>query len=869
MQRQNSTWPVLKRYDEPCLLRIAMPLGGIGTGTVSLGGRGDLRDWEIVNKPAKGFIPARGFRDAGPFFALFTSAGKKRAVRCLEGVIPGEAFEGSSGCAVANHGWPRFRECSFLAAYPLAQVLLSDPAIPVDVRIEAFNPLIPGDADASGIPAAVLRFVLRNKTAKTVNASVCGTLVNFIGFDGTEYTGVPKTNRNEFRQRSGVSGLFLHSRELDRRSPEWGTIALATTAGTGLSHRTAWADLSWGDSLLDFWDDFSSDGKLEDRGQGGIRDPKGSLAVSLRVPPRQSRAVTFLLTWHFPNRQTWTPKKAEQAAPAGGCGGSCADPNWIGNYYTTRYADAWDVAVRTAASLSELESRTVEFARAFCEADIPGMVKEAALFNLPALRSQTSFRTADGNFYGWEGCGDRAGCCHGSCTHVWNYEQATAFLFGRLARQARRIEFLHATDDTGRMSFRINLPLERAREFGTAAADGQMGTIMRLYREWRLSGDDAFLREVWARARKAMEFCWIRGGWDADRDGVMEGCQHNTMDVEYYGPNPEMGTWYLGALRAVEEMARHVGDGDFAATCRDLFTRGSAWLDANLLHGEYYEQKVVPPAGEQAIARGLWLNMGSKSLADPDMQLGAGCLVDQLVGQYMAHICGLGYLLNKGKIRKTLKSIIRHNFRRSMFDHFNHLRTYALGEESGLLLATWPRGRRPRRPFPYCNEVWTGLEYVAAVGMFYEGMDCEGLECVKAVRDRHDGRKRNPFDEPECGHHYARAMASWGAVLALTGFHYSGVSGTIEFAAAGRKSRKTVNKGGTDGTKPAVFFWSNGYAWGTFRQRPSRRGIEVVLSVLGGSIKISRISLAGFGSAEVPVRILDRGAKVECAVKKS
>ena len=123
------------------------------------------------------------------------------------------------------------------------------------------------------------------------------------------------------------------------------------------------------------------------------------------------------------------------------------------------------------------------------------MVKESALFNLSTLRSQTVFRTPDGFMFGWEGCDDTAGCCFGSCTHVWNYEQATAFLFGGLALGMREVEFNYATRNDGGMSFRVDLPLEHAQAWSLAAADGQMGCIMKLYRDWQLSGDDDRLRQ--------------------------------------------------------------------------------------------------------------------------------------------------------------------------------------------------------------------------------------------------------------------------------------------------------------------------------------------------------------------------------------
>ena len=389
----------------------------------------------------------------------------------------------------------------------------------------------------------------------------------------------------------------------------------------------------------------------------------------------------------------------------------------------------------------------------------------------------------------------------------------------------RYVEFALCTGEDGLMSFRAGLPEERSRGWVAAAADGQMGCIMKLYRDWQLSGDEAALRKFWPNAKKALAFCWVKGGWDADHDGVMEGCQHNTMDVEYYGPNPQMQGWYLGALRAAEEMARHLGEADFAAECRALFEQGSAWMDAHLFNGEYYEHEVRPIPNMADIYPGLLIGMGSLNLADPDFQLGPGCLIDQLVGQYMAHVCGLGYLHDPARVQTTLRSIRKYNRRVGFTNHFNCMRSFVLGDESALLMAAYPR-ERPRNPFSYFSEVMTGFEYTAAVGMLYEGQTTEGLESIADIRARYDGRKRSPFDEAECGHHYARAMASWAAVLALTGFHYSAVSGRMEFKA-----------------QAGNFFWSTGYAYGTVRITRQGEEWQADLQVLGGQVEVKELVL--------------------------
>ena len=388
-------WPVLKHYDRDHIEKIALPLGGVGTGTVCLGGRGDLHDWEIMNCSSKGFVPLSG-RSIGPFFALFAGpAGGKSVTRAIEGPIELSGYEESHGSTVPNHGLPRFRNCSFAAAYPFGQVFLSDPDVPVEVRIEAFNPLVPGDAEASGIPVAVLRYILKNKTDKSITASVCGSIPNFIGMDGSGTTKDwkgdlvivgSKANHNEFRKGRNVRGIFMHSEGVIPRAPQWGTIALTTTAVTGISYRTAWIQGGWGSSLLDFWDDFSEDGKLDERDAAKEDTPMASLAVSVKLSPHATKEVTFLLTWHFPNRQTWTPQGNEQ--------------DRIGNYYTTQYEDAWDVAERFVPELANLERKTIRFVQAFCKSNLPEVVKEAALFNISTLRTQKCFRTEDGRFYG-------------------------------------------------------------------------------------------------------------------------------------------------------------------------------------------------------------------------------------------------------------------------------------------------------------------------------------------------------------------------------------------------------------------------------------------------------------------------------------
>ena len=810
---------VLKRYDKEHLHRIALPIGGIGTGTVSLGGTGEFRDWEIMNVPAKNYSTVTTGNDA-PFFAIFTKKkDEKPKSKALLGPIDYADFQHYDGRSVNHHGLPRFRNASFESTYPFGIVNLSDSTMPVKIKIIGYNPLIPGNADASGIPIAIIKYEVENISDHTIDVSISGNIRNFIGKDGRESTlnwkgdYIPtgaKENKNEYRSNNKLSGIYMYSDGVDKESPAWGTMALTTPLEENgkITYRTSSGKNRWGNALLDFWDDFSSDGLLTEKDKLIDHDPMASLAVTNTLKAGEKKTFTFYFTWHFPNRFAWSHSK-------------------VGNYYTTQYVDAWNVVEKEIDQLPTLTQKTLDFTNAFISSSYPKVIKEAALFNLSTLRSQTVFRTEDGKMFGWEGVMDRYGSCKGSCTHVWNYEQATAFLFNDLAKTMRDVEFTYASKENGFMGFRVNLPLVESRSgINIAAADGQMGTIMKFYRDWQLSGDSNFLIKHWPKVKAVLSFAWIENGWDGNTDGVMEGVQHNTMDIEYFGPNPQMQFWYLGALRAGEEMAIYMNDKAFAKKCRTIFESGSKWTDENLFNGEYYIQKVQTPDSKKSIAKGLMAGMGSKRINNPDYQLASGCLVDQLAGQYMAHVLGLGYLAKQENVKTTLQSILKYNKKGSMFEHFNNMRSYAMGDEKGLLMASWPNGNRPKIPFPYWSEVMTGFEYTAAVGMLYEGMQQEGLEIIKNIRDRYDGKKRNPFDEAECGHHYARAMASWAGIIQQSGFRYSAVSKTVGF----------TNKEGN-------YFWSNGSAWGMCTISETKKSYQVNLSVKHGKIELKNFTL--------------------------
>jgi non-lysosomal glucosylceramidase len=799
------------------LAMVAFPLGGVASGGLSLGGRGQLRDWEIFNRPNKGYAPDYAFPGI-----WVRSGGRKPVARVLEArILP--PYEGADGLGSRNvPGLSRLQGAVFTGEYPLATVAFRDSRLPVTITLEAFTPFFPLDAEDSGLPVAVLRYRVRNPGKEKAEVSIAFALDNPVG-SGDE-------RENEYRKEADFAGLFMRNPGLAGTDPMFGSLALVVVgAGGKVTCLRGWPRAKWWAGPQFYWDDFSSDGELGP--EVDARAKVGALCLRREIAPGAEAAYTFLLSWHFPNR---TPQWCGWHAPKG------HEQDIIGNHYTKRFADAWQAAQYAAANLPRLEAQTRRFAAAVHESTLPPAVKDAAMSNLSTLATPVCFRTADGEFHGFEGGNDKSGCCYGSCTHVWNYEAATQHLFPALARSLRQAAFGYSMDDQGAMHFREVLPagLERS---GFPAADGQMGQIIKAYLDWRLSGDTEWLRRIWPRVKRGLEFAWIPGGWDADRDGVLEGVQHNTYDVEFFGPNPMCGIYYLGALRAGEEMARALGDSQSAAEYRRLFNNGSQWIDANLFNGEYYIQQVRGYPLDQ-IAKVLVSKGGAEDTEHPDFQLGEGCLVDQLVGQYLAEVAGLGSLVDPEKVRKTLASIYKYNYKRVLFDHDCVQRTFALNDEAALVICDYGRTQRPKVPFSYYAEVMTGFEYSAAVLMLYAGMIREGLECIENIRRRYDGERRNPYDEAECGHHYARAMAAWSAVLALSGFRYHGFEKSVVVAPR---------------IHPADFrsIWSTATAWGTFSHSLPEGKLRFTLAVAAGQLVCRSVELSRAAGAQSSARL--------------
>lgn len=776
-------------------------LGGIGTGNISLDQNGRLTDFEIFNTPNK------GFRSPYTFFAVNTiSAGGQTCTRALESQLQPPYHNSHGFHAWETAGLPRFRHSTMNSKYPFVNFTFSDASMPVEAQLEAFTPFIPLNADDSSLPGAVLRYTIKNISDEDQSVSVAGCLSNLCDYTKLNIWTKPMfdgVGRNQYVEQPSTKGIHFTSTTKTPEQLRYLDMAFTTTFDKEVTYKEYWNEGAWWDGLQDFWNDFTADGKLDNdhtlSGKGNAvheSDIKvASLCLNQTLAPGEEGVFEFLLTWYHPNRlRSWWqhPEEFNKDRPL------------IKNYYA-KFGPSLQTAEYLAANLPRLESQSRSFANGLYASSLPEEMLDAVACNITVLRSNTCFRVEDGSFFGFEGQFDTDGCCAGSCTHVWNYAQTVAFLFPELERSMRRTEFLQETQEDGAMRFRAHTYLLDPEFDMHPAADGQMGCILRLYRDWMLSGDDAYLKELWPNAKKALEYAFTH--WDCDGDGMMESSQHNTYDIEFYGPNSMMSALYFAALRAGEEISRYLGNHQDAEKYAAIQAKGSALLDQETFNGEYYIQKI-------------------DDLDQFKYQYGTGCLADQLLGQQLAHINGLGYVLNPEHVKKAVSSIYRYNFRESFNQHCNLQRTYALNDDSGLLICTWPHGGRPEIPFVYCDEVWTGIEYQVATHLIYEGFLAEAQAIVKAARQRQDGKKRSPWNEVECGHHYARSMASYGLLLAMSGFHCNAIKKELHFQPAGQPGNFSC-------------FFCCGDGWGLYHRSKDQTGaftsrIEVLYGSLSG-----------------------------------
>ena len=772
-------------YGEEGFDYIGMPIGGLTAGQLYLGGDGKLWHWDIFNTGRYTEVvdayrfPTRQNSPIEQGFAVRIAADDKQQVRTLD-----------------RHG---FSSIKFKGQYPIGYVSYADPGSPVTVDLEAFSPFIPLDFEGSSFPVTVMKYTVKNASDKAVTADIAGWLENAVCTSNfRRIASAERINEIESRPeatylKSSVRALDIASLERIHATPEhladqrdYGTMALTLVGSSDPAINDT--DVALPAGIFD-----AGSSSQNPVAKSLAEQLIGSLGRRLTLEPGQSTDVTFVISWFFPKSRVERHIDTDAT-----------------RWYAKRFNSAWDAAAVLVKNLDALDEQTQLWKDTWYDSTLPYWFLDRTFLNTSILASETCFRFTDGRFYGDEGIY----CCPGTCTHVWGYVQATGRLFPELEKSLREmVDFKKNVaffPETGAISFRGEF--DEWFPLPTTAVDGQAGIVLRTYREHQMSADDAFLRRNYKNVKRAMDF--LISKHDPNFDGILEGAQHNTLDADWYGKITWLSLYYCAALRAAEQMALEMGDTTYANHVREIAERGGHNIAEELFNGEYFIQKPDPDHPDSP---------GSFH----------GCEYSQLLGQGWAHQVGLGRIIDNAKVKSALRSLWRYNFSTDVgpFREKNPKgRWYAMPGEGGLIACTFPIGgsevlEHGNRHFAgYMNECQNGYEYGATSLMMWEGMVDYALAHTRTLHDRYHASRRNPWNEIECGEHYARSMASYGLFTAICGFEYHGPKGYIAFSPRLRPEDFR-----------AAFTSAKG--WGSFSQKRSDKLQTETIEVKWGQLR--------------------------------
>jgi len=776
------------------LAYIGMPVGGLCAGTVYIGGDGKLWLWDVFNQQKEGVIDVTYNDWHG------------QRIRTRDGanfifpVSPEYPFEQGFGLRVkqAEKSWNRsldfkgFDDIRFKGQYPMAEISYRDNQMPVDIDLQAFSPFVPLDVEKSSHPASVMRFKVTNKSLEKTEIELSGWLENAILRFTKEAEDV--TLINTIEEASGNTLLTckaMTNSEALKNQRDFGSMSLLLMESGKSSAGSAEIPVN---SRLLFPNDNNSKTATAKFGEQLC----GGLSKTILLNSGESQEIVFVISWHFPNISLPQNEKSKGENR--------------GRYYSKWFKDSREVALGIAGNYHQLYTLTNLWRTIFYEdSSLPHWFLNRTFLNTSILATETCFLLDDGRFWAWEGIG----CCDGTCTHVWHYAQAMGRIFPELEKNLReRTDFAVMDRSSGGIDFRGGL----ANQY---AADGQAGIVLRAYRDYQLSVDESFLRKNWDDIKLALQYLINLDKEGGDANGMIFGEQHNTLDAEWYGYIPVITSLYLAALAAAVEMAKVLGDTSSEKEYVSILASGKINIE-RLFNGEYFIQEEDP---NHLDAIGI----------------GEGCYIDQVFGQGWAFQLNLGRIFNEEMIKSSLDALWKYNFVPDMGELRNSLppgiagRPYALRGDAGLVMCTWPLGGKRDDwekywQFGYFNECMTGFEYQAASHMIWEGRSDNGLAIVKAIHERYGATKRNPYNEIECSDHYSRAMASYGAYIAVCGFTYNGPKGQIGFAPIT----------GADNFK-AAFTAAEG--WGTLEQTRNTSEQINKIHVAHGRIKLKEIVL--------------------------
>ena len=679
-------------------------------------------------------------------------------------------------------------------------------------------PFIPTDHESSDFPAVVLEYTLTNDSDKPVSAELIGWLQNMSNFktannaDGKhKNTIISSDNKLQLVCTSEVT-------EEHKDLPDYGNMTL-TLVGEGQGWFMPKAPHNINYNLTEELRPSNSTSAEAEVGEVLT----GLIGKEVTLQPGGSKTLTFVLSWYFPNVHR----------PESGFHHLKNKEN-LRHYYSKKFTSSTHVAETILGNADKYLATTKQWNKTWYDASLPTWFLDRTFINTSTLATTSCYRLDDitddvdneGRFYAMEG----VYLGHGTCTHVFHYEQALGRVFPSLARQLRtQIDYGLSFAEEGIIKYRGELSGMGSHDGRGYAVDGHAGTVLRMYREHTTAPNMNMLKTYWPKIKKSIQYMIDH---DAEKtgkpDGVLEGIQYNTLDKMWYGKIAWTSSMYNAALLAGASMAKDMKDRTFAKKCASIAAMGKKNMTDELFNGEYFINILDP-----------------ENRKTPNSYI--GCHIDQVLGQSWASQVGLPRVIPKKETVSALKSIYKYNYYEDVGPYLDtaaikNVRFYALPGEPGTVMCSFPKGGTEEAPgsqsgdwdklvIGYFSESMTGFTYQAAAHMIAEGLVDKGMEMIKAIHSRYAPEKRNPYNEVEYGNHYTRAMSSYGAFIAASGFTLNEPNGQIGFAP----------KIEPNNFKSAFI---TGNSWGTFTQTKQGDTHASSLSLDFGTLKLSTFTLA-------------------------
>ncbi|MGS2722304.1 GH116 family glycosyl-hydrolase [Porticoccus sp. GXU_MW_L64] len=826
--------PKTYRGDE--LKYIGMPVSGICTGQVYLGGDGQLWHWDVFKAYGGSgeIIDPRGYHYKEPV-SVKSPMDQGFALK-IETADGGSQVRRLDASGFANVG--------FQGQYPIGRVEYGDADAPVTVVLEAYSPFIPLDENNSGLPATVVEYSVTNTSDKPIEVSLAGWLENKVcRYDDEAGKGIRRNDVSTSGNALLLSCFADQAEGAECPSTLEGygnmTLALLDSADSDLSCAVI-------DSAAETVEAQVFE-QLEQTAAASASQPFGTKTVgalgrTLELAPGETQTVKFAISWYFPKYSGgYVFHSTMESLP---------DLEKLRRHYAAQFESSLAVIEYLAENFADLSSKTRLWTDTWYDSSLPHWFLDRIFLNTSTLATQTCHWFDTGRFWAWEG----VDCCQGTCQHVWQYAQTISRLFPAFERSLREdIDFGIAFCEDGSIEYRADCNIGGDVDMKSEnnadaffAADGQLGTIIRVYREHSMCADSGFLTRIWPKVKKSMEFMMTL---DKNEDGLLDDPQFNTLDTSWHGEIPWISSLFLAGLAACKQMATEMGDSEFAERCNTRLEAGRKNIVEQLYNGEYFVHQPDPSRPEA-------------------MNLTEGCYIDQVFGQGYAAQLGLERVIPEAESVSALKSLWKYNYTpdvgpyREKFKEVEGGRWYAMPGEGGLLMCTWPKNDCNRADFEqkilgldvtsegYLNECMSGFEYQVASHMMAEGLVEESLAVTRTIHDRYNARERNPWNEVECSDHYSRAMACYGVFLNACGYHYHGPKGELSFA-----PRLTPEN------FKAAFTVAEG--WGSYSQSASDSSFSAQVELAYGSLELNKVTLrAAANGRDIQASI--NGSAVAC-----